>query len=124
MKGKGHKEKFESLVSKANALDMRLVVNRVSKFNPSWSKHRLSLALSEYRKWLVLCAMKEEKLGLGMTSADVDEVWHMHILFTKKYMDDCQSVLGRYLHHNPQEVRMQLQSVSNSKSYTKCTSEI
>lgn len=34
-------------------------------------------------------------------SYDVDEFWHMHILDTRKYIDDCNAIFGSYLHHYP-----------------------
>jgi methylmalonyl-CoA mutase len=38
---------------------------------------------------------------LGMCSADVDKVWHAHILFTRKYAADCEALCGRFIHHQP-----------------------
>ena len=32
---------------------------------------------------------------------DVDDVWHTHVLMSKKYFADCATVYGYYLHHNP-----------------------
>lgn len=34
-------------------------------------------------------------------SYDVDEFWHMHILDTRKYIEDCNAIFGTYLHHYP-----------------------
>ena len=31
----------------------------------------------------------------------VDQFWHHHILDTSKYINDCNSVFGSYLHHFP-----------------------
>lgn len=31
----------------------------------------------------------------------VDIVWHTHILFTQKYHEDCETIFGHYLHHEP-----------------------
>lgn len=31
----------------------------------------------------------------------VDDMWHSHILDTRAYHDDCDRILGRYLHHFP-----------------------
>jgi len=36
-----------------------------------------------------------------LLSKDVDEFWHTHILQTMKYHRDCETVFGKYLHHNP-----------------------
>src|SRR5688500_5011165 len=35
-------------------------------------------------------------------SEDVDQVWHLHLTFTRSYWEDlCPRVLGRSLHHGP-----------------------
>ncbi|WP_310618817.1 glycine-rich domain-containing protein [Flexibacterium corallicola] len=34
-------------------------------------------------------------------SVEVDILWHTHILFTSKYMEDCQRLFSCYLHHEP-----------------------
>jgi len=36
-----------------------------------------------------------------MLSAEVDKLWHAHILNTKRYYDFCQQYLGRIVHHLP-----------------------
>ena len=34
-------------------------------------------------------------------SKEIDRVWHMHILNTRRYMSDCHALFGEYIHHNP-----------------------
>ena len=34
-------------------------------------------------------------------SIEIDEFWHSHILYTRKYDQDCLLIFGRYLHHYP-----------------------
>src|SRR5687768_10027710 len=31
----------------------------------------------------------------------IDEFWHNHILDTRKYIEDCNIIFGKYLHHFP-----------------------
>lgn len=52
-----------------------------------------------YKKWLIIHACYPELSTAP--SEKLDEYWHMHILDTKKYMEDCQFVFGYYLHHYP-----------------------
>lgn len=64
-----------------------------------WSKEKVQYASSLYKKWLVL-----QKAYPNVSIAPnelIDEYWHMHILDTKKYMTDCMTVFGYYLHHYP-----------------------
>lgn len=55
---------------------------------------------SEYRKWLVMLLMTEPLMGI-IPSAAVDEVWHTHVLQSKRYMKDCEEMFGGYQHHVP-----------------------
>lgn len=56
-------------------------------------------AIAEFRKYLSLIALGHQ--GLGMISADIDEVWHTFILFTREYSEFCHRAFGYYLHHQP-----------------------
>mgnify|MGYP000185409228 FL=1 len=86
-------------------LDLSDVVARVEEEHSDWTPERLETAEQEYRKWLFLCSVapKGTPLGMGATpgSMDVDEIWHNHILFTRKYMRDCRKLCGRFVHHTP-----------------------
>ena len=53
----------------------------------------------EYRRFLRLCKDFPEK-GV-VPSAIVDKMWHMHILDTRKYDEDCRKYFGYFLHHFP-----------------------
>ena len=94
----------ESLAPFSN-VDLKCVAARVAKEYPDWSQERHATAEQEYRRWLCLCKIKPTGtiLGMGATpgSKDVDEFWHMHILFTRKYASDCNQLIGEFLHHQP-----------------------
>ena len=64
-----------------------------------WSIEFARRAIEEYRRFLLLCATS----GHACTPSEVvDEVWHMHLTFTRSYWEDlCPNVLGRPLHHEP-----------------------
>lgn len=53
----------------------------------------------EYRKYLTLC-LENEDFPL-VPSTFVDDFWHLHILDTLKYQEDCQNIFGYFLHHFP-----------------------
>ncbi|MBC6441886.1 MAG: hypothetical protein GDA53_01980 [Rhodobacteraceae bacterium] len=53
----------------------------------------------EYRRYLHLCQLYPEKPLVP--SCYVDDLWHLHILDTIKYADDCNRVFGYFLHHFP-----------------------
>lgn len=52
-----------------------------------------------YRQFLTLRLRYPEKTLVP--SALIDLVWHYHILDTRKYIGDCDSLFGGYLHHDP-----------------------
>lgn len=65
----------------------------------AWSIGFSARAISEYRRFLFLAMVA----GHPVTPSDqVDQVWHLHLLYTRSYWDRlCQEVLGRPLHHDP-----------------------
>ena len=64
-----------------------------------WSHAFAERAVREYLRfvWLAMRA------GHPVTpSPAVDEVWHLHLCYTRSYWDElCGKVLGRPLHHQP-----------------------
>jgi hypothetical protein len=56
-------------------------------------------AIDEYKKFILLAAT----LPHPVTPSDqVDQVWHLHLLYTRSYWDElCQKILQKPLHHDP-----------------------
>ena len=42
-----------------------------------------------------------DPLNAHAVSAKIDPFWHAHILHTQQYVDFCEKVMGRYVHHVP-----------------------
>jgi len=56
----------------------------------------------EYRRFLILCLEhRQDNKYLIVPSKLVDKFWHLHILDTRKYIEDCQYCFGSMLHHFP-----------------------
>lgn len=89
------------------------VLSHVAKDHPDWSPARLVAAENSYRQFLALC--KESKGEATVPTEDADVIWHHHILHTKQYMDDCQSYLGWFLHHNPMMPTADMMASSRSR---------
>jgi hypothetical protein len=53
----------------------------------------------ELKRWLVLSALNPEEEYVMLSS--IDEIWHAFILFTRRYAEFCNDVLGRFVHHRP-----------------------
>ena len=64
-----------------------------------WSRHFAGRVIEEYKRFCYLAMTA----GHGVSPSDeVDQAWHLHLLYTKSYWDDfCSRVLGRPLHHSP-----------------------
>lgn len=64
-----------------------------------WS-HGFTLAvIGEYRRFCFLAVASERQIT---PSEEVDEVWHMHLTYSRDYWDIwCREVLRAPLHHDP-----------------------
>ena len=59
----------------------------------------IDAAIEEYKRFLIL---KIENPDVRMSpTKPMDEVWHFHILDTKKYAADCDRMFGAFLNHTP-----------------------
>ena len=64
-----------------------------------WNMEFTKEVTKEYQRYLLLCQeYPDEPL---VPSTFVDDFWHLHILDTIKYTDDCDRVFGEFLHHFP-----------------------
>lgn len=97
-------KKIAQLKEIAN-LDLDCVKKRLcaplESVGENWDELRAMKAVECYRAFLKLHVFYPNKTFVP--TRDIDECWHHHVLFTKKYMDDCQSIFGKYLHHAPRE---------------------
>ena len=64
-----------------------------------WSRYYASRVIGEYKRFCYLAM----RAGHGVTpSEEVDQAWHLHLLYTRSYWSGfCAGVLGRPLHHGP-----------------------
>lgn len=71
---------------------------RLSREN-QWSLEFTQRAVAEYKKFLYLGAITSEIVS---PSRIVDQVWHLHLLFSEPYWDGlCKDVLNKSFHHKP-----------------------
>ena len=71
----------------------------VSHDGPMWSRTKTDEIEFLYRAFLQLNL--ENPNVVIVPTKEVDEFWHNHILDTRKYAEDCDSIFGRFLHHFP-----------------------
>ena len=71
-----------------------------------WSGARANDVLAAYQQFLEL-KINTADFDASILSPPllVDEMWHLHVLDTKRYKDDCESMVGRrgpatFIHHD------------------------
>jgi hypothetical protein len=92
---------FEALDRLSDMLDLANVRMKLAdpEEGKGFSDEQLDLRESEYRKFLALhIAFPDAEI---VPCKMVDEFWHQHILDTQAYHEDCEAILGSYLHHFP-----------------------
>jgi hypothetical protein len=101
---------FESRLAK---IDLSAVMARV-QHETALSDADKARAEMLYRQFLTLKARYPHLYMVPPQLAD--EVWHTHIMFTRQYFADCESLFGEYLHHTPTD-----DSVTSEQNYTTVT---
>lgn len=65
----------------------------------NWTASFTERVILEYKKFLFLCATSSRPVT---PSDEVDQAWHLHLVYTKSYWNDlCKNILGKDIHHNP-----------------------
>ncbi len=95
------------LFEKIDSLDLDFIRDRML-IKYKWKEQRVDDAILGYKQYLYMTQVLNSPISPG---GDVDEIWHQHILHTNKYGDDCMRVLGRFLHHIPTPVSVDLNEV-------------
>lgn len=72
--------------------------DRLSREN-NWSLEYSLRAILEYKKFIFLICTSSKPLT---PSDEIDQVWHLHLLYTESYwIDLCEDTIDRKIHHGP-----------------------
>jgi hypothetical protein len=72
--------------------------HRLAREN-GWTLEYSIRAVHEYKKFIFMLCIADHSLT---PSDQVDQVWHLHLLYTQSYWTDmCQNTLGKQIHHGP-----------------------
>ena len=64
-----------------------------------WTTNYALRVTAEYKKFIFLLAIANHPLT---PSDQVDQVWHLHLLYTESYWNDfCENFIGKKIHHGP-----------------------
>lgn len=87
---------------KVDALDFALQKRKMTEVF-GWHQAVVDAMEEQYRKFLSLShALKTIKSNLEIVpNRLVDEFWHLHVMDTAKYHDDCMYLFEEYFHHYP-----------------------
>lgn len=94
---------FPSKNSQLNALhyidQLDLSEIKQSFVKKGWNLEQCEFAELWYRRFLIIKVKYPDQSIVP--HGVVDEIWHAHILDTKKYAKDCNEIFGFFLHHTP-----------------------
>jgi hypothetical protein len=72
--------------------------DRLAREN-GWSLEYAMETVLEYKKFMFLLCVADHPLT---PSDQVDQVWHLHLLYTESYwVSFCEHTIGRKIHHGP-----------------------
>lgn len=72
--------------------------DRLAREN-GWTKEYSLRVIEEYKKFMFLLLLTDQPLT---PSNQVDQAWHLHLIYTKSYWEDfCKRTLGKDIHHGP-----------------------
>ena len=75
-----------------------LFLNKLQR-QTGWNRKFCRKAIDEYKRFIFLTTIASTPLS---PSVIVDEVWHLHLTFSRCYWQDlCKNILGFELHHDP-----------------------
>jgi len=80
------------------SVDLLRAADRSESFPKDWSNARRSRAFARYARFFTLLA-KYPTRPLAPT-ADIDEVWHLHMLHPVAYARDCMRAAGHIIDHD------------------------
>jgi hypothetical protein len=83
-------------MQRIEALDLEPIKFKL-RYEKKWPLERVDSLEKHYKMFLYLSV---EGHGVPPTR-DIDEMWHAHLLDTRKYAEDCQQICGRFLDHFP-----------------------
>jgi hypothetical protein len=96
---------YEVAMTFIDQMDFSWIIFKLTRPDPHiarvWTEEAAKAAVQQYKNYLKLA---RKHMGSDYTispSVEVDEIWHQHILDTRRYHSDCQQIFGTYMHHFP-----------------------
>jgi hypothetical protein len=94
------RDRVSEALALVSRIDLAPINAKLRHDDPSfWTEERVAETELDYRRFLALNLVHPE-VSLSVNQA-LDDYWHQHILDTRKYAEDCETLFGRMLHHYP-----------------------
>lgn len=71
---------------------------RLQREQFGWSREFTLRAINEYRRFFYLMATSDSEIT---PSEVVDQVWHLHLVYTRGYQELCAAAESGFIHHGP-----------------------
>jgi hypothetical protein len=86
---------------KLESLDLTLIAYKLMHpgYGQGWTRQQVDRAIVNYKRFLLLLYLYPN--SAIVPTQEIDQVWHQHILDTRKYAQDCQWLFGYFVHHYP-----------------------
>lgn len=91
-------DELDEAMSVVGGLDFEMLKHKLAE-EYGWVPEHAEEIEDLYRKFLALNRIYPERKICP--TGPIDEFWHAHILDTRAYARDCETVFGRFLHHFP-----------------------
>jgi hypothetical protein len=85
--------------------EQALLFRQKLKDQHAWPDAFIDSAIIEYKRFLYLVAISDTSIPSSniVPSKIVDEIWHLHLTFTRDYWQVWAKILGKEIHHNPSD---------------------
>lgn len=91
----------QTFPEKLESLDLAQIAQKLMHpiHGKGWTRQQVERAIANYKRFLYLLYLYPN--SALVPTQEIDEVWHQHILDTRKYDQDCQWLFGYFVHHYP-----------------------
>ncbi len=84
---------------KLDAVDAELPFSKRLARENNWTEHYAKRVMNEYKRFVFLALVSNHPVT---PSDEIDQVWHLHLIYTKAYWEEfCKEVIRAPLHHHP-----------------------
>lgn len=111
-KSSGDNSAYQQLWQTVCAIPLRCVLRKLVLREGWLPKHAFAVS-HQYRKFLYLRSCYVH-ITIRPTP-EIDMFWHEHILYTKKYAQDCALLPRGFMHHQPEELDNRKKAIESKK---------